>query len=1099
MYNFINVKSISEFLIHGKGYDTKEVSSFITNKLPSLLKVEDLNSKITEETSILFISNDIIDQLESFNDNEIKMTRDIILDGLGNPLYFFKVIDEYNIIEKVVEILKKLNVNIEIFKKVIEKQYRINNPQFSDYDDFIQYSFIIMRFLTKEELAQLDKEVLTLDDNNIKYEVSYYKALMSRIAYGMRYAGEPGDNGYSFHGIEKIRKYSECINNDNLIEILNYIAYEETYVINNNYRSIKELIDNSLKNIHKNSDNLGYLEKFYGFFYIDFYYLFEYITDIAFDYISQLEDYQDYSYISSRNNMKVNKSQKKIIREILNKKDSKSGDELVIHEVKDIENEIIRYIAKEIESNKNEKIIMEIEFKYLEMEEEFIHYIVNPRNEENKLEAQIKYNYDKPIYSRFGQVLINGKTYKNIYDFQNEVEKYIKIENVNKEVVEILYLYVDNMYGYPNKNFRLCFDNSYLFRIDDKAGNDSIEIEICRNPDKSIVNGFFAINDELNSNILNIYALLGKNGAGKTSIINLIRNSGMFGSENNFDEETRYCLIFKISSTVYWISSNDKITVKNHEKKINLTKRALDDDKNYMSTSVIFFSNIVNLSDKKNISFNVTDRHKHNIIEQQIDLSNQFVYNWELESVYNSKYNDSAIKLIRFSSKYYNDDNYLQILTSNRNTKEENEDDKYKFEITVLDYVYVDVITKSILLDDIPIKLVNSEVKYGSTFELNDIDQQNVFNILNNIFNLNFGREYEIVRDIVFKYYEEKKYIKFMNNTYNESNFIEVEDIIWKCIEKILSKQIIIDKGQEKAEEKYKIIVNIIVNYYKNKSYIEQHEVKVLEDDVVWKCVYEIDQKTTIINEYRFKIELRNGQLLIELLNEIISNFEKSEMNFIFYQINSLSTGQMARLNLFSTLDYYWNQEDITGRIKKKNYILILDEAETSFHPEWQRTFIYDLIYFLEFQKENNRAFNSIQIIISSNSPFIISDLPNRNLIFLDEKKGDAISGLGQNIHSLLSEAFFMKSTIGEFAKTKISKIISDLNVDGVQYLKDNKYNVENRIKIIGEPIIRNKLLDMLYKKLYTLENKASEINYIEEKINELQSMRNELQNNKNI
>jgi hypothetical protein len=79
-----------------------------------------------------------------------------------------------------------------------------------------------------------------------------------------------------------------------------------------------------------------------------------------------------------------------------------------------------------------------------------------------------------------------------------------------------------------------------------------------------------------------------------------------------------------------------------------------------------------------------------------------------------------------------------------------------------------------------------------------------------------------------------------------------------------------------------------------------------------------------------------------------------------------------------------------------------------------------------------------VHFIITSHSPFVLSDLPKENVIFLekDEKTGYCknvtketnIETFGANIHTLLSHGFFMKDGLmGEFAKEKINKILTYL------------------------------------------------------------------------
>ena len=70
-------------------------------------------------------------------------------------------------------------------------------------------------------------------------------------------------------------------------------------------------------------------------------------------------------------------------------------------------------------------------------------------------------------------------------------------------------------------------------------------------------------------------------------------------------------------------------------------------------------------------------------------------------------------------------------------------------------------------------------------------------------------------------------------------------------------------------------------------------------------------------------------------------------------------------------------------------------------------------------------------LIFATHSPFIISDLPKENIIFLEKGKQvypfeDGKQTFGANIHTLLSHGFFMKDGLmGEFAKDKIKSIIN--------------------------------------------------------------------------
>lgn len=104
---------------------------------------------------------------------------------------------------------------------------------------------------------------------------------------------------------------------------------------------------------------------------------------------------------------------------------------------------------------------------------------------------------------------------------------------------------------------------------------------------------------------------------------------------------------------------------------------------------------------------------------------------------------------------------------------------------------------------------------------------------------------------------------------------------------------------------------------------------------------------------------------------------------------------------------------------KNDHFLFILDEPELSLHPEWQRLYINELVeVFSNFNK-------NIQFILTSHSPFIVSDLPRNRIIFLDDniKKEKTFAS---NIHTLLAENFIDENLpLGEFANNKIKRIIS--------------------------------------------------------------------------
>lgn len=185
--------------------------------------------------------------------------------------------------------------------------------------------------------------------------------------------------------------------------------------------------------------------------------------------------------------------------------------------------------------------------------------------------------------------------------------------------------------------------------------------------------------------------------------------------------------------------------------------------------------------------------------------------------------------------------------------------------------------------------------------------------------------------------------------------------------------------------------------------------------------------------------------------------------------VEPLSSGEEAYLNLFTSIYYSITSVE---NVQNKTCILLLDEPDSFMHPEWSRVMISQIINYLE---KTNIGYKEYQVVLTTHSPFIISDIPKQNLIALQKQENTGKSirvkldelpeTFASNIHTLLSNEFFMNDTIGEFAKQKITLMISQLReiISGKNYEEVEKEQIEQWIEIIGEPIIKAKMVQ-LYK-----------------------------------
>lgn len=321
--------------------------------------------------------------------------------------------------------------------------------------------------------------------------------------------------------------------------------------------------------------------------------------------------------------------------------------------------------------------------------------------------------------------------------------------------------------------------------------------------------------------------------------------------------------------------------------------------------------------------------------------------------------------------------------------------------------------------------------------------------------------------------YKEDTLKELINNTKGKSSkkYKSRFEIIL-CL--ILENQLNVTEGEIKYTDhiydyRKRLIEKLSSNYEKGDTYISN--INKL-GDVIRRIAN--DQQRFYNNSIVFNI---NNNEQKKELDELLDVLIKLEFNEKIFQISwsNLSTGQEAFLNIFSR---FYSIKEIN-----KNVVILIDEGEVYLHPKWQREFIMNFTSIIPEILKKKLGDNQIkiQIIITSNTPFLISDLPRENILFLENKNGHCNvknskkleQTFGANIHTLLRDSFFMNNTIGKFAYKKINKVINWLkNVEqekvNDEYIlspetKEKEILMKRIIENIGEPLIKNKLEKMFY------------------------------------
>lgn len=252
-----------------------------------------------------------------------------------------------------------------------------------------------------------------------------------------------------------------------------------------------------------------------------------------------------------------------------------------------------------------------------------------------------------------------------------------------------------------------------------------------------------------------------------------------------------------------------------------------------------------------------------------------------------------------------------------------------------------------------------------------------------------------------------------------------------------------------------------------------------------------------------------------ELLYQFIELYKKVVYEVPFPQFSSfisfgwgMSSGESNWYNMFTDLWLLINNESICNRYidgydKNRNQkytekqkcdslIIFIDEADLSFHPEWQRRYIFLLTQYITRLFSKEIGCKSIQVILATHSPIILGDFPKACVTYLSsDKKGSLLMDekkpqlFGQNLYTILQDGFYLKEgTIGLLAQSKIKSVLLDTksvrslvesikenkDVEKINKLKKQLFELRNNLNshnanticYLADGIIKAKLLDEL-------------------------------------
>ena len=218
--------------------------------------------------------------------------------------------------------------------------------------------------------------------------------------------------------------------------------------------------------------------------------------------------------------------------------------------------------------------------------------------------------------------------------------------------------------------------------------------------------------------------------------------------------------------------------------------------------------------------------------------------------------------------------------------------------------------------------------------------------------------------------------------------------------------------------------------------------------------------------------------------------------------LRSMSSGEKQLLYSLSYIYYHIrniasNKKDGKRVVGYHHVNLIFDEAELYYHPEFQRVFVKRLLERLAMCNISRSNIRSINIMIVTHSPFILSDIPECNVLYLGTKDEHVPSRtFGANIYDLLQDSFFLESDIGELAYSKINELVELYNQEDSDRRRkqfDNKYSeFDFVLNHLGEAYLK-KTYEYMFQKLQELYKPDVAKNMWQQRLVELDAEREKL------
>jgi predicted ATP-binding protein involved in virulence len=643
--------------------------------------------------------------------------------------------------------------------------------------------------------------------------------------------------------------------------------------------------------------------------------------------------------------------------------------------------------------------------------------------------------------------------------------------------MKLVALWVEDYMKFKDQTFNLDHPTEFIFDFDNENRKLSISLENTK--------GYVQMFDDP---FVSVTAIVGKNGAGKSSFLKLLN---VINSTKPLDKPV--VLVFqnleKSKQPFYKIivyqhddylfddlkGKHRKIQIELHEKLRELKKadrlELIDKDyhlKPFLKVDVLNYNNVFN--DENDKYLNYSDPLNRKSMYQVLSALNK-----KSLKEYISEYEEKGDKSNQFSDESFNPLNLYF-------------DTKLEERLAFLSKVHTSKKFPKHL-----IKKVNLPKSIDVWFNYS------IFQLLE-----------EKLKDDQFYPKLKSRNIQWLESVNNEQNGVEAfkNRVLLQIINASLYDELFFKNSKNKVLPLYKKFIDVnsgkekinfqLLNDFMTEELVDSEVFIVNQYNELLEVLNSIVNDLQIAQDYytlarivpMFEIEI-NDQTW-SLLKPLVTVNYFGDYSFFNYQFTNLSSGEDALLNQYTEI-YKGIQAN-----SREFLMILIDEGELYLHPEWQKEYLSSIIEFVTYYV---RKGVKVQLIFTSHSPFILSDLTKHQVLFLKHNNDDSRLGIsvnrkdqietfGANIYDLFNDSFFMKNGfIGEFARQKIDKVFEDLSKGKEHIDEPRKLQIKQIIGIIGEPLIKRQLSKM-YDEIY---NEGLELDVIDEQMKRLQKLREKI------